>query len=416
MLTFSPPNMAEALLTIDGDSLHVCIGDKRRLADSRVMTETVFGRLGQYKNAPYPITIETRTHEDGKVVRSRSSSVTGVESVAELSAVQFSTNSSPRVASPQLPGVPYTVNIKISDGAVIVPCRAPDGTTLNLALDTGANIGLLRRSVAQRIGLKPTGSEQVSGHGATAQVGYVRAEGLRIGDAPIPAWPAAVLQNAEGLDNKLGFAGVDGLLGNHLLHNYVVQIDYPAAKLRLWPRDRFDPHAVTDAFAAPLHRERLPYSDVVIDGKIRGGAYFNTGGRYVFGLAFWACDDAGITYPVESMGRGVSVGGSAMFGLIRPGLVRLEGLGAADSLSAYGSEGKSATSITVNGEDEQSPSGLAVRSPQDLVLRSPLTTLELLAPGEPMQRYRIGSFGSLFLRDYVVTFDLAREKVYLARP
>jgi hypothetical protein len=401
LLHLEPPGMAESLLALDNGALHVYLGDRRLLSDSHVIIETKFSGTQQFGACAYPSQVDTQTYEEGQLVHTQTSIVHDVVRVDALPDAQFSTAGSPPVASPRLPSVPYTVDVQLDDGAVIVPCTAPDGRRLKLALDTGANIGLLRRDIVTGLGLTPIGKEQVSGHGGRASVGYVRVENLRIGNATVPAWPAAVMQSEDGLDRRLGLTGVDGLLGNFLLHSYVVRIDYPRHNLTLWPRDQFDPAQLNNAFAAPLHRERLPWTDVVVDETIKGGAYFNTGGRYPFSLAYWACDDAGITYPIESMGRGVSVGGSAMFGMIRPGEVRIPGswvgAGPAPARRSY---------------NDRAAAGAAPTQPS-LTLDSPLTMLEMLAPGEPKARWRIGSFGSGFLKDYAVTFDLERSMVYL---
>ncbi|MDQ3022827.1 MAG: retropepsin-like domain-containing protein [bacterium] len=382
-LMFSPPLMSQALLTLENDGdLTVRIGDKQLLAESSSFTLTQFIGFNQYGEIKYASTFTTDSLDiEGNVLRSVRSKVVAVDNASALDDAQFSISSAPEVPTPVLPTVPYTIEFELKSGAVILPLTTSDGTTLRLQFDTGASAGLLRRDVAARFGLTAVGTEQVRGHGSVVNVSYTRVEGLRLGEAIVPPFAAAVMEEGNGLDRRLGQSAIDGLIGNFLLQSYVVRIDYPRRKLTLWPRDGFDPEQLRNTFTAVLHREMLPWSDVVVDGKIRGGAYFNTGASYPFALSYWACDDAGIAYPVDSMERAVSVGGSSMFGIIRPGEVKLLGTGRSS----------------------------------DLVINGPPTALELLSPGEPMERYRMASFGSAMLKDYAVTFDLQRERIYLSR-
>jgi hypothetical protein len=381
LLLFTPPGMQQALLALELDgSFSIVIGDAQLLAESNSFTVTTLAEFKDFGGINYASNIATVTLSGkGEVLRRVETAVQSVEHVAPLVDSQFEIESAPAVPSPPLLQVPYIVEFEQRGGMLVLPVTTADGSKLRLELDTGASTGLLRREVATQLGLTAVGDEQVVGHGGAASVSYVRLDGLKVGEAQLPPFPAAVLADSSGLDRRLGQSGIDGLVGNVLLQSYVVQIDYPRKRLTLWPRDQFDPAILGDAFTTKLHRERLPWSEVAVDGKIRGGAYFNTGAAYTFALSFWACDQAGVTYPVDSMDRAVSVGGASMFGIIRPGEVRLLGEGTGT----------------------------------DIILRSPLTSLELLAPGEPMERFRMASFGAGFLKDYVVTFDLMRERVYL---
>jgi hypothetical protein len=387
VLRFAPPEMGEALLLLRKDGLleGVLTGDRHTLAASHVFTLTRFEDWRDFHGVRYPALLRNVTmDESGTVARERESFIQNVVRAEALPDTAFTPAGAPSVPAPALPQVPYTIEMAVTPSSIVVPVTAPNGEELLLALDTGANIGLLRGDVAEQLGLRAIGTEQISGHGGSAQVGYLRAAGFRLGEVELPAWPAVVMHedgSGSKLDRELGYSGIDGLLGCALLQNFVVRIDYPRKRLSLYPRNGFDASILKADYSFPLHRERLPYVDVVVDGRIRGGAYFNTGARYGFALSFWAIDEAGITYPVESMGRGITVGGSSMFGVIRPRRVVVPG-----------------------------PIGT-----RELVLESPATNLELLAPGEPPLRSRIASFGNALLADYAVTFDLAREMVYLER-
>ena len=168
---------------------------------------------------------------------------------------------------------------------------------------------------------------------------------------------------------------MDGLLGTALLNSFVVRIDYRRKELTLYDRASFDAARALryDRMELPLYRDALPFTDVSVDGKLSGGAFFNTGARPYFSLAIWALDKQGLEYPIESIATGMSIHGLQVFGIIRPGVVRLGAL----------------------------------------EVREPYTFLEELAPGDEPDEARLASFGSEFFHDHAVTFDLHREKVYI---
>jgi len=275
----------------------------------------------------------------------------------------------------------FDVPFSYLNDTVVIRCLAPDGTRRRFELDTGANVGLVRGDVAEKLGLNLCNYGEITGHGGSARVQYARVEGLRIEgqgrdySVEIPPWPAAVLVEDSRLDDALADKGVDGLLGNFLLHNFVVKINYRRRVITLFPPDVFDPnlHLDSDYHAVPVVRDIMPFAQVTVDGAITGGAFFNTGAHHFFTLNVWAIDDAGKLYEVDSIGSGITVHGLTDFGIIHPEQVQLG----------------------------------------DIIIRKPRTHLEVLAPGEPPNRNQIASFGNAFFERYIVTFDLFHEMYYI---
>jgi hypothetical protein len=372
--------MSEALLLLDPFNFRLAgmlQGSDRELKDA------VFYRLSTYEDwadfgaSWFPGVVRLRTlSTDGDLIRERFQTTQSVSIVPAKTLDFFQRASSPQVLTPSLPEVPYAVPFSFMHDTVVLKCTGPNGKPLRFELDTGASVGLLRRDVARRLGLAPIGSEEVTGHGGSAKVAYVRVEGIKLGGAvDLPAWPAAVLVKDGGLDESLADANVSGLLGNYLLNNFVVQLDYRRRRMLLWPPDQFDPAKDLSAahYAIPCHRDSMPYVDITVDGKLSGGAFFNTGAQQFFTLSAWAVDHAGLKYDVETISSGVTVHGYTAFGIIRPGEVSMGGM----------------------------------------VIKQPTTNLEMLAPGEAPNPHSIASFGNAFFQRHKVTFDLFRERYYI---
>jgi hypothetical protein len=383
VLRYAPPGMSEVLLLLDRQDYRlsgILQGTDRQLANSTVYREMLFEDWADFGPCWYPRVIRTRTlTSEGEEVKQRVLTTQSVAVTPPLPAVQFTRQSAPAVPRPSLPTVPLQIPFSFLNDTVVVKCTGPHGENLRFEVDTGAAVGLLRRDIARQLGLEPIGDEEVTGHGSSAWVGYARAEGIKLGGkVELPPWPAAVLGDKNGnhsLDDSLADHGVAGLLGNFILSNFVLQIDYRRRQIVLWPPESFDPDR--DLIGAyhriPCRRDSMPYVEVTIDGRLKGGAFFNTGAQQFFALSTWALDHAGLSYEVESVGLGVTVGGNTAFGLIRPKEVRMG----------------------------------------DMVIQRPPTHLEMLAPGEAPNPHRIASFGNGFFQRYKVTFDLFHETYYI---
>ncbi|MCH7471386.1 retropepsin-like domain-containing protein [bacterium] len=380
VLRYAPPGMSEALLLLDQFDMHLAgslMGNARRLDESVIYRLTTYEDWTDFAACHYPAVIRVATmSKDGESLREFFTTTQQVSVVPPLDAQSFNRSSSPPVPAPVLPEVPYTMNFSFINGTVILRCTRPDGGRRRLELDTGANVGLLRRDVVRRLGLTPVGDERVTGHGGSAQVGYVRVEGIKLnGEVELPPWPAAVLKDDTSLDDALADSGISGLLGNFILNSFVVKLDYRRRRITLYPPDQFDPERDLDDgyHAIPVNRDSIPYVWVTVDDSISGGAFFNTGAPQVFTLSNWALEAAGLEYEVSSVGTGITVHGPTVFGIIHPQVVRLG----------------------------------------DLEILDPLTHLEMLAPGEAPNANRIASFGNGFFRRKTITFDLFERMYYI---
>jgi hypothetical protein len=401
LLDYSPPGMSEAWLLLDPQTLLLqgsLLGNDRSLDASSVLQLAFYGQWTDFGPARYPRDeVLLAVTSAGTEVRRHTLRIVSLTAAAPLAPGQFSLASAPAVVQPELASGQFTTSFRIVDGGITLDALGPDGQPLVLKFDSGANVGLLRSSSARRLGLTPVGAETVTGHGGATELQFARVGGVRLGPAEIPPYEAAVMPDTAAagpqpgtpgyayfaarlrdsgptLDTALGEDGVDGLLGTSLLNNYVVRVDYPHRKLTLFSAAGFDPRVLgSTAQPLPLLRDALPYTQVTVDGKVQGGAFFNTGTRPFFNLATWALQRGQLDYPIEGMASGLSIHGPQVFGIVRPGLVELG----------------------------------------SLKLERPETYLEMLAPGDAPDESRMASFGSEFFHEHVVTFDLPHERVFV---
>ncbi len=105
-----------------------------------------------------------------------------------------------------------------------------NGHVSRLALDTGASGIMVRSDSAEKAGLTRIAEQRIGGLGDTGkQTGYVAVAGhIRIGDLDFEDCAVRVIDSAGPSEN-------DGLIGTDVFGAYLINIDIPAAKLRLSP-------------------------------------------------------------------------------------------------------------------------------------------------------------------------------------
>jgi hypothetical protein len=101
-----------------------------------------------------------------------------------------------------------------------------------MALDTGASLTLIDRSLANQLGLAVAGpSEQITGVGGAQRVTPVSIAQWSLGQAQLPAM---AITSAPLPDLKRS-AGVDGLLGSDVLDRFgAITIDYTDSQVTLY--------------------------------------------------------------------------------------------------------------------------------------------------------------------------------------
>ena len=132
---------------------------------------------------------------------------------------------------------PDTVELDLlrvyEDGPKIyVQVRYPDDTTGVFMVDTGAAVSVIRRPVAERLGLElQENYGEVEGLGGRSSFDLARLPALRLGDAMLTDVEFAV--GVRGIQAYAGNMPQDGILGNNIWQRFVLEVDYPADRLVL---------------------------------------------------------------------------------------------------------------------------------------------------------------------------------------
>ena len=133
--------------------------------------------------------------------------------------------------------------IKIADNLIIVEV-AVNGRTGNFIFDTGAESTVVNTSFATQAGLKSEGTTVGTGSAGSATAGIIRNTSLRV--AGIEAADLTVYSLAiDPFTAALGIK-IDGVLGNDIIGQLVVEIDYAAAVLTLYDPPSYRPSKDAD--------------------------------------------------------------------------------------------------------------------------------------------------------------------------
>ncbi|MGC6507075.1 MAG: aspartyl protease family protein [Myxococcota bacterium] len=120
-----------------------------------------------------------------------------------------------------------------------VPVELPDGQTHYFILDTGASISAMSIDVAQALELTPRPERGllvgVSGYTPWASV---EVPSIQIGKTKLKEVTFAV--GVEGLPRSAGAVPVSGILGNNVLSQFIVDIDYVSNSLNLHQINQFE--------------------------------------------------------------------------------------------------------------------------------------------------------------------------------
>jgi hypothetical protein len=114
---------------------------------------------------------------------------------------------------------------------VLLQVRVNDSDSLRFILDTGADTSVIDAQQAKALRLKPQGKMVGSGGGGTAEATFTKGvsinlQGVQLLDQTIYVLP---LESLSALGRK-----IDGVLGNDVLKEFVVEIDYLAGTINLY--------------------------------------------------------------------------------------------------------------------------------------------------------------------------------------
>jgi predicted aspartyl protease len=161
------------------------------------------------------------------------------------------------------------IAVRIVNNLVLVPVQVNGSTPLTFILDTGASSLVVDARRVAELKLATGASGDARTGGGSVEASAVENVSFRAGKAEL-AGASAVAINLAPLDAALG-TRIDGILGYEFFARYVVQIDYPAARLRVFEPDAFRDdggHAVMPI----TFEEQLPIARVTLRRADGGSA------------------------------------------------------------------------------------------------------------------------------------------------
>lgn len=112
-----------------------------------------------------------------------------------------------------------------------------NGVPTDIVLDSGAGMTVVDRALAAKLGLRVEGELEARGTGGNVGAGLTSGLVVKVAGAEVGPLAAAVL-DLEGVGRRLG-RPLPLILGKELFHAAVVDLDYPAARLRLLDASSF---------------------------------------------------------------------------------------------------------------------------------------------------------------------------------
>ena len=131
-------------------------------------------------------------------------------------------------------------------------------------VDTGASVSVVNAAVVEALGLEPIpGRGIIEGMGGTTPWSSVVIPSMRIGDIELLHVEAAA--DVRGVPSFGGGPPLQGILGNNIWQNFVLTVDYPAARLEL---DRSGTPPVLESPVPMLFDGMHCYSFVQLDSDV----------------------------------------------------------------------------------------------------------------------------------------------------
>ena len=277
------------------------------------------------------------------------------------------------LASLALASSPVVLPMRMEKNLPLVDMKV-NGTPLTFIVDSAAAGCVIDGERASSLGLKKTGNGLSSGSGGVQPVGLLSAVRLELGSIVIEP------RQCVTFDMKsLRFTGtVDGILGHPLFESFVVEIDYPGSVLRIYRPDSFRPSPTA---------ERLPLR-MTIGPVVRGSV--RVAGRE----------------PIEADMQ-LDTGSAHVVTLCTPFVDRHKLLDSATELLAGRTRGFGGASNDMTGRIEEVRVGR-------FVAEKPMVRFSRQTKGSlGSEQHYSANLGGAFLKDYKVTFDLPRSRLYL---
>jgi hypothetical protein len=269
---------------------------------------------------------------------------------------------------------PVVLPIILEKNLPLVQISVNGSPGLTFILDSAASGCLIASERAEAMGLKPVANGISSGSGGFQQVGIIPGVHLKLGAVQLTPTECYTFDM-----RTLGFESrVEGVLGSPLFGKYIVEIDYPKSRVRIFQPRRYRPSSKADAL--PMRVSVGP----IVRGRI------------------WVRGKAPIELDLQ-----LDTGSAHVLTLCTPAVDRHRLLESADELSAGTTRGVGGRSSDMTGRIEEVRVGrFAVQSP---VVRFSRQTSGAFAS----EQHYSANVGGDFLRHHKVTFDFPGSRVFL---
>ena len=196
--------------------------------------------------------------------RSRRRLLRGVGSLALLAgAVSAAGGKAMSAAATPKSSDPWTPLLDEPDAVIVTGTLL--GERIRVLIDTGSAATVVDAAVAQRLGLKPAGSRSVRGDIGSVTLGAGGDLAFEVGGSRLATDRHLVTDFRPIFGSDAGAPHL--ILGLDALSNEVLEIDFPARRLALWPRDGFRPGTEAERFAVARSARGQLSIPVAFEGK-----------------------------------------------------------------------------------------------------------------------------------------------------
>ena len=274
---------------------------------------------------------------------------------------------------------PRIVSLEMQGNVAFVKASIGNSEPLDMALDTGTLYTTLDETVAIRLGLDLSMKAQSSGAKGMQEISVLKDQTLRFCGLEIKE-PLMVSYPLEFVSKRVG-RRVDGIVGVELLKRYVVEIDYPGRKVRVYTPETF-------AYAGP--GEAVPVT------------YESRGLPLVSGsVTPYGREPIPARFQVDS-------GGAAAQAMFWKSFIEQHDL-------AAGARGTKEVQVTVfTGTTTQKQGRVQAIQIGTIVMNDPEVGFNDFQYGDP--KVFGSNLGSGFLKQFKVIFDLPHDRMILERP
>ncbi len=273
---------------------------------------------------------------------------------------------------------PHTTALELQGNVAFVKASIGNSAPLDMALDSGTIRTTLDEAVATKLGLDLSMKAQSSGARGMQEISVIKGQTLRFCGLEMTE-PVIIAYPLEFVSKRIG-RHVDGIIGVEFLHQYVVEIDYPARQVRAFPPGAFVYAGSGEALPVTYDR-RLPIVAGVITPFDRK--------------------------PIAARFQ-VDTGGASAYVMLWKGFIEKHDVAAGTrDVKEVEMTGFTGTTTQKRGRIQALQIGKAV-------VTEPEVGLNDFQFGDPA--VFDGNLGSGFLRQFKVIFDLPHDRMILERP